>query len=206
MSGSAVTQTSSPRVATRADVLVVTRILVDAFHDDPMWGAWAFPDPRTRRQRRETVFRLLVEGALRYPWVWLAADDAAAALWIPPGGSKLSAAQEQQLDSVLHESLGSQAATVLHAFEMFTEARPTEPHYYLTLLGTDQAYGGRGIGRRLLSANLGEVDSEGAAAYLEAADELVPLYERHGFRVLDRFALNDGPTVNCMWREPAARR
>jgi hypothetical protein len=32
-----------------------------------------------------------------------------------------------------------------------------------------------GIGRRLLSANLGHVDAEDAAAYLEAADELVPL-------------------------------
>ena len=99
-----------------------------------------------------------------------------------------------------------QAAAVLHAFEMFAESRPTEPHYYLTLLGTDPAYSGRGIGRRLLSANLGQVDAEGAAAYVEAADELVPLYERHGFRVLNRFDPNDRPTVNCMWREAAAPR
>lgn len=205
MSGSALTRAPSPRVATSADAATVTRILVAAFHDDPMWGAWAFPDPRTRIRHRETVFRLLVEGALRYPWVWLAADDAATALWIPPGGTELSPTQEQQIDSVLHESLGVQAATVLQAFEMFAGARPAEPHYYLTLLGTDPAYGGRGIGRRLLSANLGQVDAEGAAACLEAADELVPLYERHGFRVLDRFALDDGPTVNCMWRHPAAR-
>lgn len=206
MTGSAVTEASSPRVATTVDAPTVTRILVDAFHDDPMWGAWAFPDPRARLRHRETVFRLLVEGALRYPWVWLAADDAATALWIPPGGNELSPAQEQQIDSVLRESLGTRASVVLHAFEMFAEARPSEPHYYLTLLGTDPAYGGRGIGRRLLSANLRQVDAEGAAAYLEAADELVPLYERHGFRVLSRFDLNDGPTVNCMWSEPAARR
>jgi ribosomal protein S18 acetylase RimI-like enzyme len=93
----------------------------------------------------------------------------------------------------------------LDAFEMVAEARPTEPHYYLTLLGTDPAYSGRGIGRRLLSANLEQVDAEGGAAYLEAADELVPLYERHGFRVLHRFDLARGPTVNCMWRNPAAR-
>jgi len=192
-------------MATPADVPTVTRILVAAFHEDPMWGAWAFPDPRTRPQHRETVFRLLVEGAMRYSWVWLTADDAATALWIPPGGSELSPTQEQQIDSVLHESLGAQAAAVLHAFEMFAEARPTEPHYYLTLLGTDPAYSGRGIGRRLLSANLEQVDAEGGAAYLEAADELVPLYERHGFRVLHRFDLARGPTVNCMWRNPAAR-
>jgi GNAT superfamily N-acetyltransferase len=200
------TQASSPRVATPADLPTVTRILVDAFQDDPMWGAWAFPDPQTRPQHRGTVFRLLVEGALRYPWVWLAAGDTATALWIPPGGNELSASQEKQIDSVLHESLGTQAAAVLHAFEAFAEARPTEPHYYLTLLGTDPAYSGRGIGQRLLSANLRQVDADGAAAYLEAADELVPLYERYGFRVLGRFDVDDGPTVNCMWRAPTARR
>jgi GNAT superfamily N-acetyltransferase len=180
--------TGSPRMATAADGPLVTRILVDAFHDDPMWGSWAFPDPHTRQQGRVAVFGLLVEGAMRYPWVWLAADDAATAVWIPPGGSELSPAQEQQIDSVL----------------LFAEARPTEPHYYLTLLGTDPAHHGRGVGQRLLAANLGQVVAAGAPAYLEAGDELVPLYERFGFRTLKRFALTDGPTVNGMWREPRA--
>src|SRR5690242_1115533 len=136
MSASAAT-TPAPRVATYADLDVVTRILVEAFHDDPMWGAWAFPDPQTRSRHRATVFRLLVEGALRYPWVWLAADDAATSLWIPPGGDELSPAQEEQVDTVLRASLGPRAHAVLHAFDVFAEARPTEPHYYLTLLGTD---------------------------------------------------------------------
>jgi GNAT superfamily N-acetyltransferase len=195
--------TRSPRVATPEDAPLVTRILVEAFRDDPMWGPWAFPDPRFRRQNRLTVFGLLVEGALRYPWVWLGADDAATAVWIPPGGSELSPELERRVDSVLRASLGPRAASVLRAFEMFEEARPTEPHYYLTLLGTDPAYGGRGVGQRLLSANLGQVDAAAAPAYLEAADELVPLYERFGFQVVRTFSLTDGPTVNCMWREPA---
>ena len=191
----------SVRVATSADAPLVTRILVEAFRADPMWGAWAFPDPSTRRQHRETVFRLLVEGALRYPWVWLV-DDAATALWIPPGRSELSPDLEQRIDAVLHESLGERAAAVLEAFEMFEEVRPAEPHYYLTLFGTDPRHSGHGIGQRLLAANLERVDAAGAAAYLEAGDELVPLYERFGFRVRGRFDLDDGPTVNGMWREP----
>lgn len=191
-----------PRVATPADSPVVTRILVDAFHEDAMWGEWAFPAPDTRRHHRETVFRILVDGALRYSNVWLAADDTSAAVWIPPGGTELSAEQEQEIDSVLRESLGARSAAVLRAFEMFAEARPAQPHYYLTLLGTDPAHNGRGTGKRLLGSNLDQVDAAGAPAYLEAADELVPMYARFGFRVLDRFELHGGPTVNCMWREP----
>jgi len=180
---------------------LVTRILVDAFHDDPMWGPWAFPDPITRRQHRETIFRLLVDGAMRYPHVWLAGDDTATALWIPPGGAEVSAEQEAKIDAVLHESLAGRAQAVLHAFELFEEARPTEPHYYLTLLGTDPKHAGRGVGRRLLESNLRHADREKMPAYLEARDELVPFYERFGFSVLSRFDLDDGPTVNTMWRD-----
>src|SRR3954453_7092856 len=80
--------TATPRRATAQDVPQVTRILVDAFADDPMWGAWAFPDPVTRRRSREQVFRLLVEGATRYPHVWISPDGAATAVWIPPGGTE----------------------------------------------------------------------------------------------------------------------
>jgi GNAT superfamily N-acetyltransferase len=196
-------KTAGLRVATRADHTAVTRILVEAFRDDPMWGPWAFPDPLTRSQYRAIVFDQLIEGALRYPWVWLAANQAAA-VWIPPGGSELSPAQEQKINSVLYRSRGARAASVLEAFEMFAEARPADPHYYLTLLGTDPSFAGRGVGTSLLSANLGRVDATGSAAYLEASDGLVPLYERFGFRVRTRFALTDGPSVNGMWREPVA--
>lgn len=132
------------RLATRADARLVTRILVDAFHDDPMWGPWAFPDPATRRQHRETIFRLLVEGALRYSHVWLTAGETAAAVWIPPGGTEMSAEQEVVIDGVLRRSLGDRTAAVLHAFEQFETARPDEPHYYLTLLGTDPKHAGQG--------------------------------------------------------------
>jgi ribosomal protein S18 acetylase RimI-like enzyme len=196
------TEAASPRVATPADTAVVTRILVAAFDDDPMWGPWAFPEPGRRWQQRESLFRLLVEGAMRYAWVWLAAEDRATAVWIPPGGSELTPAQEQQVDAVLRDSLGDRADVVLQAFEMFAEARPAEPHYYLTLFGTDPRHVGLGVGQRLLVDNLRQVDAQGEAAYLEAGDELVGLYQRFGFQVRRRFQLSDGPTVNTMWRDP----
>ncbi len=192
-----------PRLATPDDTALVTRILVDAFDQDPMWGAWAFPDPHTRRQHRETVFGLLVQGAMRYPHVWVTADEAAAALWIPPGGTELSSAQEEQIDFVLRTSLGDGAGEVLSAFERFEDARPTDPHYYLTLLGTDPHHAGSGLGQRLLRSNLRFIDHAGEAAYLEARDELVALYQRFGYQVISRFDLTGGLTVNGMWRDPA---
>ena len=194
--------TRPPRPATSTDASLVTRVLVDAFHQDPMWGAWAFPDAATRRQNRQLVFRLLVEGALRYRGVWLTADETATAVWVPPGGTELSSQAEEQIDALLRESLGPRSEVVLRAFDRFAEAQPSEPHHHLTLFGTDPAHQGRGHGQRLLRSNLHRLDAEDAPAYLEAADELVPLYERFGFRVLHRFELDRGPTVNGMWRDP----
>ncbi|WP_036226380.1 GNAT family N-acetyltransferase [Marmoricola sp. URHB0036] len=195
-------ETEAPVLATADDASVVTRILVDAFRDDPMWGPWAFPDPATRRASREAVFRIVVEGALAHPHVWLSADRCAAALWIPPGGRELSPEQEERIDAVLRAALGDGAAAVLRAFERFEEVRPSEPHQYLTLLGTRPDHWGKGVGGRLLRANLRELDAEGTPAYLEASDELVSYYERFGFRGSSRFVVDDGPTVNAMWRDP----
>ena len=202
--GPAEARTAAPRVATAADTNRVTMILVDAFVDDPMWGAgaWAFPDPGIRRAQRTSLFRILVQGALHYRWVWLDADEIATAVWIPPGGTELTDLQERQVDMVLRDSLGPATSAVLHAFEVFAQAHPSEPHYYLSLFGTAPEHSGRGVGQRLLTANLAEIDVVGAPAYVEASDELVTLYERFGFRRVHRFALEGGPTVNGMWREP----
>jgi GNAT superfamily N-acetyltransferase len=193
----------APRVATEADADLVTRVLVDAFRGDPMWGTWAFPKPRSRRANRQVVFRAFVAGALRYPATWVAPGDTAVAMWIPPGGSGLTTEQEVQFEADLRARVGpDEASRILGTLDMFVAMEPVEPHYYLSLLGTDPALAGRGYGQRLLTHSLGAIDTEGAAAYLDCADQLVPLYMRFGFRVIGSFFLPDGPRSNGMWRRP----
>ena len=190
-----------PRVATAGDAAAITELLVDAFANDLMWGSsWAFPDPVTRREQRSAVFRILVEGALRYPWVWLTSGTTAASLWIPPRGSDLSAQQETTLTTVLAEFQPATLDRINAGFELIAAARPRAEHYYLTLLGSAPTVAGQGIGLRLLRHTLALIDAAGAPAYLEAADDLVPLYERFGFAVVEAFVLPDGPSVNTMWR------
>ena len=192
-----------PRVATDADADLVTNVLVDAFRHDPMWSTWAFRRRRTRRANRYAVFGAFVAGALRYPTTWIAPGDTAVAMWIPPGGTGLTSEQEVRLEADLRVRLGAdEAGRVLQSLDRFVEVEPTEPHYYLSLLGTDPAHAGRGYGRQLLKHNLAIVDAEYAAAYLDCADEMVPLYERFGFRVIGSIDLPDGPRSNGMWRPP----
>ena len=183
----------------------VVDILVGAFYTDPTW-AWAFPDPTLRRSQQAAVWRLLVEGAARYPSVWLNADATATAVWIPPGGTELSPEQAASLGPLLVELLGAaDAPRVLDMFGAFEAVHPHDAdHYYLTLLGTDPAHRGKGLGLQLLEDTLALADEDAMPAYLEASNPVnVALYERYGFRRHTSFSVAaDLAEVTTMWRDP----
>lgn len=76
------------RVATTADSPEVISILVDAFHDDPAWS-WAFQIRPPGTGQHQRLWKLFVDGALRYPWVWQTLANTATSVWIPPGGHRV---------------------------------------------------------------------------------------------------------------------
>ena len=195
------------RVATAAEIPAAADVLARAFYADPVWS-WAFPDPERRLGQHRAVWGLVAEAALSYESAWLSGDCAAVALWIPPGKPELRPEDEERLESLLEELLGDGAARVLETFERFEAAHPTaEPHYYLSLLGTDPDQRGRGLGMGLLAATLERIEAEGAPAFLESSNPVnTPRYERLGFAVCGEFGLPDGgPSVTQMWRDPGAR-
>ena len=198
----------SARVASPQEGGDVVEILVSAFHDDPTWS-WAFPDPSLRADQHRRLWSLFVEGAMRYPWVWLTPGNTATSVWIPPHGTDFSDEQEAAFEPTIVSMLGADASPVMHAFEMFDRAHPRDvPHFYLSLLGTGAEHRGRGYGLGLLAENLGRIDEAGMPSYLEASNPAnVALYARHGFVVLGSFDLpGDGLKVFTMWRDAAPHR
>ena len=196
----------SLRVASPQDWGDVVAILVSAFYDDPTWS-WAFPNPSLRAEQHRRLWGLFVEGAMRYPLVWLTPGNTATSVWIPPNGTDLSEEQEAALEPTIVEMLGADASPVIHAVELFDRAHPREvPHFYLSLLGTSAAHRGRGYGLALLAENLRRIDEAGMPAYLEASNPAnVALYERKGFEVRGSFKLpGDGPEVFRIWRDAAS--
>jgi hypothetical protein len=72
----------------------VTETLTLAFLHDPVWSvALARPDGSTAHHA--AYWRQFVEGSLRYSTVFSMDDESAVSVWIPPGGTELSAAQEE---------------------------------------------------------------------------------------------------------------
>jgi ribosomal protein S18 acetylase RimI-like enzyme len=191
------------RSATSADLSVVIDTISLAFHDDPTWS-WAFPDPLQRQAQYAVFWRLMIVGALRYPWVLMTEDGGAAAVWIPPGGTEIAEEDEKQVAPLLDELIGERAAEVLDLLDRFDAAHPQdEPHYYLSLLGTHPAHTGRGIGLGLLAENLGRIDCERMPCYLESSNPANNhRYERYGFEKIGEFYPPGGTTpVTTMWRD-----
>jgi ribosomal protein S18 acetylase RimI-like enzyme len=180
----------------------VTSLITLAFARDPLWS-WAMARPDGDLNHHSRLWRVFVEGALRYPWTWLVSGGQAASLWIPPGGSEMSQEQEERLAVVAREVLGSGSDGYFELFDRFAAMHPkSEPHYYLSLLGTHPAHRGHGVGMALLDHDLGQIDAEGMPAYLESSNPANNArYESVGFETIGEFsAPHDGPVVTMMWR------
>ena len=196
--------TLTVRHAVAADAERVVEVISEAFLHDPTWS-WALPDPASRKR----LWRLSVDGALRYPWILHTPAFEAVALWIPPGGTEFTPEVEAGIPDFLRETVGPRAGDVEELLARFGAAHPRhEPHYYLGLLATADAHRGRGLGMTLLRENLARMDREGIPSYLESSNPANnQRYQSVGFVPVVSFrAPGDGPLVTGMWRAAGAHR
>lgn len=180
--------------------------LAAAFFDDPVIG-WAWRDPARRRHILADFFELMVAASMEHDSAYTTDGLAGAALWLPPAALHVSdeeaAAFAAEIERVTHEF----APAVGQLLETLDAAHPTEPHYYLPIIGTRPERQGQGVGSALLGPALKRCDRERMPAYLEATSERnQELYRRHGFEVTGRIPLPDGPSCWPMWRQPVGVR
>ena len=190
------------RRASAADTDLCTSIISPAMAHDPLWEH-AFAQPGAGTVDHAPFWRVFVAGALRYPDSWLTSGAEATAIWIPPGGTDMTAQQEQHLADLAAHQLGPAAGDYLELLSRFDAAHPQgEPHYFLTLLATHPQHWGKGIGMRLLAHNLELVDAEHLPAYLESSNPAnTRRYAAVGFEPCGEFRYpGEGPVVTTMWR------
>ncbi|NNN15733.1 MAG: GNAT family N-acetyltransferase [Acidimicrobiaceae bacterium] len=189
------------RAARSSDIDGIVCTLTSAFLDDPLWGP-TFPDETRRSEQASAFWRLLATSAERYPWSFVTERVESTAIWIPSGGDELTSTEEDTFEDYIVEIAGRQVAdTILAINELFREARPSEPHHYLSLLATHNQHRGHGTGMNLLRENLARIDTLGVAAYLESTNSANnERYESVGFRRHGSFATPSGHTVTTMWR------
>jgi GNAT superfamily N-acetyltransferase len=191
------------RSAVPADVPAACTVLASAFHDDPLWGAWAFPQEADRLARLPELMRFWVQGALPHGWVRISERAEAVAVLLPPGAAEMSAGETAEFEAFVDRTLGPRAPELIELFERFEHHHPSHaPHYYLSLWGTHRDSAGRGLGAALLAECLAQIDGEHAPVYLESTNPVnVARYEALGFAATGQFMAPHGPAITSMWRE-----
>jgi len=189
------------RVASADEFDRVTDGFAQAFATDPVWGDWMLPGTTSRVPLLRDFWRPFVYGTATYDGVLVLDDLSAVSLWVPPGIPDLDAEYEVKAAEATQRVCAGRAGLVEAGWELFEQNRPTEPHWYLSLLATDPAHRGRGVGMALVEQVLERVDAERAPAYLESTNPgNVARYQRAGFEPIGSFDLPSGPRVDRMWR------
>lgn len=178
-----------------------------AFWPDPLFGFFA----RTTLQEHKNMpvyVRAVIHDALQHGHVDAVVSHAriaATASWLPPGTAPRSLGRELLITARVLPVLlrGRNRLTAINMLQTMDKKHPTEPHWYLALIGVDPAFQGKGIGNVLIRKRLDECDASGLPVYLETQKpENLPYYERFGFVVRDAIIQAGRPTLWSMWREP----
>jgi ribosomal protein S18 acetylase RimI-like enzyme len=187
-----------------ADLSALGKILARAFNDDPM-SNWICLQDRHRKERIIRSMNLALHLVLPFGQIYTTKDQTGAAAWMPPGKTDFGFGQVLML-----LSKGIRVTGIRHGISllivglMIGKRRPKTPHWYLSLIGVEPSFQGKGIGCALLQPILNRCDQDHLPAYLETQKERnVSFYKHRGFEVKERLKLPYGaPDCFCMLREP----
>lgn len=187
------------RTARISDQKYLIPSMVLAFSSDPA-ARWMYPDP----YQYLTHFPRFVQafGGIAFAQETAHCIDgySGAALWFPPG-------VEPDVDPVielLEQSIfESEQADVFAVFEQMGHYHPSQPHWYLPIIGVEPTQQGKGYGSALMQHVLMQCDRDHIPAYLEASKPAnILFYERHGFKVLSTIQVGASPPIFPMVRQP----
>jgi ribosomal protein S18 acetylase RimI-like enzyme len=168
-----------------------------AFASDPMMR-WSFPDPARYLAIAQDFIDAFGGHAVEHSGADEIADFGAAALWLPPGVAPDSDAMGAIIAANMPADKMADGGSL---FEQMDRFHPKEPHWYLPLIGADPVHQGKGYGSALMTHALMRCDRDGLPAYLESSNpKNVPLYERHGFKVIGEIQAGSSPTLYPMLR------
>lgn len=190
------------RLATRDELPAVGRALAAAFDDDPIWRYLA---PPSRRWSDLAARWFTAEATAQFDGhgeIWVDDDLMGAAIWSAPGHWRSTARESLRIAIPSVRLFRGGLFRGVRTITALEKAHPREEHWYLSLLGTDPAAQGRGIGSALLAPILERADDEGLPAYLESSKKAnLAFYGRQGFEQSgDPIRGGDGPPLFPMWR------
>jgi len=173
--------------------------IVLAFGADPV-ARWFYSDPHDYLKNLPCFVRAFAGKAFEYNSAYQIDGYSGAALWLPPEVHP----DENALMALLQRTIAEENQQNIFAFlEQMDRYHPSEPHWYLPMIGVDPAKQGNGYGSALLKHALERCDGEGKLAYLgSSSPKSIPLYQRHGFELVGTIQVGSSPPLFPMLRKP----
>ncbi|MEI8409902.1 MULTISPECIES: GNAT family N-acetyltransferase [unclassified Kribbella] len=188
------------RQASEQDVDAAVRTLARAFEDYPMTRLGL--DPVGYLDRLTQYQRLFLTGiGLPHGRVWVTDDASAVAVWTTPATPPDAFASHADEFVKLAGSRAELAKECEQAMGIF---RPSEPVWFLGLVGVDPDRQRHGLGRAVIAPGLAAADAEHSPAFTETAEPAnINFYESLGFTVTAELELpHRGPIHYAMYRPP----
>jgi GNAT superfamily N-acetyltransferase len=187
------------------DVCPLALMLRRAFHDDPIYR-WLVPRERQWERNGQHLFACYLRQSAASGTVLTTPEREGAALWVRPSAPGPGVLERLRSAAALLRTVRARTPLALRAAAVIHRHHLRDPHWYLSILGTEPPLQGLGIGSALMRPVLERCDAEGRLAFVKTATRsTLPLYEQHGFAIVDAFRLPaGGPEVWCMVRRPQA--
>jgi ribosomal protein S18 acetylase RimI-like enzyme len=185
--------------ATASDEASIIDVLVRANWEDPA-ARWVWPDSQQFLTHFPSFVRAFGGRAFAHGSAYYVDGYTGAALWLPPDVHP----DEDMLIALLQRTVSEQIQKdFFPVLEQMGRYHPSEPHWYLPLMGVDPSQQGKGFGSALLQHTLMQFDRDNKLAYLESSNPRnIPLYKRHGFELLGSIQIGTSPSIAPMLRKP----
>jgi ribosomal protein S18 acetylase RimI-like enzyme len=154
------------------------RSLVAAFVKDPVLRH-LFPDDDTYPQYAAAFFGHLYDKRVGQGTIWTIGQGASLAMWDGPG------TEGGPPGDALAHRLPAEALARVNAYEEAVhDALPTDPFWYLGVLGTHPDHAGRRWGHAVMDVGLRRAAADGLPAILETSNPgNVEVYRRAGWEI-----------------------
>jgi GNAT superfamily N-acetyltransferase len=175
----------------RTQVTPAVAMLDRAFKDYSL-NAGLFSDASGEEGKTPSSFLPLIRYGLKFGEVYATSSNLeGVAVWLPSDKVKRTLwrkirSGDFSMFSLRAKKMRSRLAAFLEYSNSVHRRWAPFPHLYLQLLGVDPVHQGKGYGSVLMKFMFERIDKSRLPCYLEThAAENVPIYERHGFRVVE---------------------
>jgi RimJ/RimL family protein N-acetyltransferase len=171
--------------------------LVLAFSTDPLMR-WVFDSPERYLAYGTQLIRFLLTSSCEAGGAQRTDDGSGVACWLPPG----VLGDDEPIAAIVQAGAPpAKLAEIGAIMEQLEHHRPTEAHWYLSIVGVDPLHWSQGYGATLLQQRLRQCDEAHLPAYLWASSaQSAALYERHGFEIQATLREGSAPPIFPMLR------